>query len=74
MDTDLNQILRDDEKILKSTEDMVMTKRIGKPDEQAGAVVYFLSDYATCEPLKNLDPEQNQVLTVSRYDWDGVAS
>lgn len=45
----MNQGLRDDEKVKKSTEDMVMIKRISRPEEQAGAVLYFLSDFATCE-------------------------
>lgn len=49
VDTDMNQGLRDDDEMLKKTEDMVMLKRVARVEEQAGAVVYFLSDYASCE-------------------------
>lgn len=51
VDTDMNQGLRDDDKLLKDIENSVIVKRVSKPDEQAGAVVFFLSDYATCEYL-----------------------
>ena len=45
----MNQGLRDDKDMKDKTEDMVMLKRVSKAEEQAGAVVYFLSDYATCK-------------------------
>jgi hypothetical protein len=55
VDTDMNQGLRDDDKLRQSTEGNVMLKRISKAEEQAGAVLYFLSDFATCEycPLES---------------------
>lgn len=47
--TDQNQKFRDDADLKKETEQMIMLKRIGTADEQAGTAVFFLSDYASCE-------------------------
>lgn len=44
----MNQNLRDDPEQKKTCEDAVMLKRISTPWEQAGAVVFFLSDYSSC--------------------------
>lgn len=46
--TDMNQQLRDDPELNKYTANKTMLKRIGTADEQAGMVVFFLSDYANC--------------------------
>jgi len=46
-DTDQNQKFRDDADLKKETEQMIMLKRIGTADEQAGTAVFFLSDYAS---------------------------
>ena len=46
--TDLNQALRDDPKKKAYYENKVMLKRIGHPDEQAGMVLLYLSDHASC--------------------------
>ncbi|ORY29513.1 hypothetical protein BCR39DRAFT_531873 [Naematelia encephala] len=47
VDTDMNQDLRDDPKKKEFYEQQVMLKRISDPNEQAGTVVFFLSDYAS---------------------------
>ena len=47
--TDMNQSLRDDPERKKFYENLTMLKRISSADEQAGSVVFLLSDYATCE-------------------------
>jgi len=47
VDTDMNQNLRDDEKLNKGAAGLTALNRISKPHEQAGAVLFFLSEYAT---------------------------
>jgi hypothetical protein len=47
--TDMNQGLRDDPERRKYYENLVMLKRISDPHEQAGQVVFLLSDYSSCE-------------------------
>jgi hypothetical protein len=47
--TDMNQNLRDDEKLNKGAAGLTALNRISKPHEQAGAVLFFLSEYATCK-------------------------
>ena len=46
--TDMNQDLRDDAKAKEFYENSTLLKRISHPDEQAGTVIFFLSDYASC--------------------------
>ncbi|KAL7419749.1 Sorbose reductase sou1 [Cryptotrichosporon argae] len=47
VDTDMNQSLREDAELRKKTEEQVMLQRLSTTDEQAGTVVFFLSDYAS---------------------------
>ena len=44
----MNQQLRDDPEAKKYYENLVMLKTISQPSEQAGAVIYLLSDYSSC--------------------------
>jgi hypothetical protein len=41
--------MRQNDEKKKSNEDSTMLGRFSEPEEQAGAVVYFLSDYSTCK-------------------------
>lgn len=49
--TDMNQVLRDDPEFKKRIESWVMQNRISDPHEQAGPVLFLLSDYASCEAM-----------------------
>lgn len=67
LSTDMNQQLRDDPEKKKFYSAKTMLGRISDPSEQAGSVVFLLSDYATCEwPRGFVTPVRN--LTLSRYD------
>jgi len=47
--TEMNQALRDDPKLRAHYEEKTMLNRISDPAEQAGAVVFLLSDYSSCK-------------------------
>ncbi|KAK8861447.1 hypothetical protein IAR55_002266 [Kwoniella newhampshirensis] len=47
VDTDMNQGLRDDPELKKSVASNTFLNRISEPDEQAGPVVFLLSDQAS---------------------------
>ncbi|OCF74877.1 hypothetical protein I204_03720 [Kwoniella mangroviensis CBS 8886] len=47
--TDMNSNLRDDKGLREKVASDVMLNRISEPYEQDGTVVFFLSDYASCE-------------------------
>jgi len=47
LSTDMNQSLRDDPKLKAEVEKRTMLSRISDPSEQAGGVVFFLSDQAS---------------------------
>jgi NAD(P)-dependent dehydrogenase (short-subunit alcohol dehydrogenase family) len=66
--TDMNSTLRDNKQARQTTEEMIMLKRVGQPEEQAGAVLYFLSDFATCAYM--LGPPRELQAETRRYDWD----
>jgi len=44
----MNQVLRDDPKLKKHLEGKTMLGRISDPHEQAGLVIFMLSDYSSC--------------------------
>ncbi|OCF32385.1 hypothetical protein I316_06055 [Kwoniella heveanensis BCC8398] len=47
--TDMNEWLKSKPEILKTVEGNIMLGRAAEPEEQAGPVVFLLSDYASCE-------------------------